>query len=157
MLSKILQIKVVKHWSLYKKVSRRICLSPLGVKLGGSKDCHLWNIMFKNGKVDSLWGSMLLKIRVISRNASYKSCWASNSVQKIQWAHMSTALQSGSRRLQRLICFKYYIILILKVDSVWARRCQKYKLYEKRLQINIAKHWISYKAPQLHSMENFYL
>ncbi len=38
---KIIQIKVVEHWILYKKVSRRICLSNPWIKLRGSKDCHL--------------------------------------------------------------------------------------------------------------------
>ncbi len=48
---KTLQIKVVEHWSLYKKVSGLICLSPPKVELGNSKDYHLWNIiMYQNGK-----------------------------------------------------------------------------------------------------------
>ncbi len=39
----------------------------LEVELGGPKGCRFWNIiMYKNGKVDSVWGSMLPKIRIIS-------------------------------------------------------------------------------------------
>ncbi len=52
----MLQIKVVEHWILYKKVSRRIvCLSPVGVELRYFKDFHIWNIIkYKNEKVDSI-------------------------------------------------------------------------------------------------------
>ncbi len=35
-----LQVKVVTDSIWYKKVSGRICLSPLGGELGSSKDCH---------------------------------------------------------------------------------------------------------------------
>ncbi len=38
---KIVQIKVVENWILYKKVNERICLPPPGVKLGGSKDWYV--------------------------------------------------------------------------------------------------------------------
>ncbi len=38
---KIVQIKIIQNEILYKKVTRRICLSPTRVELGGSKDCHL--------------------------------------------------------------------------------------------------------------------
>ncbi len=55
---KLLQIKVVNHWILYKKVSRRICLSPPSrVDIGGSKDCHLlkyYNVQ-KRGSRFTLW------------------------------------------------------------------------------------------------------
>ncbi len=43
----------------------------------------------QKGEVDSLWDWMLPKIRIISKNASNKSCWVLNSVQKSQWVHMS--------------------------------------------------------------------
>ncbi len=37
----------------------------------GSKDQYVWNIiMYRNGKLDSLWGSMLPKICIISKNPS---------------------------------------------------------------------------------------
>ncbi len=42
--SKMLQIKVVEPWILYKKVSGPVCLSPstpLPIELGDSKDCYL--------------------------------------------------------------------------------------------------------------------
>ncbi len=42
---------------------------------------------YKNGKVYSLWASTLPKLRVTSKNASTKSCWTLNSIQKSQWVH----------------------------------------------------------------------
>ncbi len=38
---KMLQIKVVEHQIAYKKGSGRICRSPRGVELGGSRGCPL--------------------------------------------------------------------------------------------------------------------
>ncbi len=51
---KKIQIKVVKHWILYKKVSGRIRLSPSRMELGGFKDCHL----LKSYNVQK-WGSRI--------------------------------------------------------------------------------------------------
>ncbi len=111
---KIVQIKVVRKWISYKKISERIYLSPPGVELGVSKNCHFWNIiMYWNGKVDSLQGSMLPKISVTSKNTSNKSYWALNFVQKSRWLHKSVSLKSRARGSQRLICFKYYMVLKL--------------------------------------------
>ncbi len=45
-------------------------------------------ILYWNGKVDSLSGSKLWKLLIISKNCSNKSCWKLNFVQKSQWAHM---------------------------------------------------------------------
>ncbi len=93
------QIKVVEHWIRYKKVSGYKCLSPPRVELA-----IFWSIiMFKNEEVDSLRDWTLLKIRIISKNASNKSCWTLNSVQKSQWVQMSISSQSGACHL-----LKYY-------------------------------------------------
>ncbi len=57
-----------------------------------SKNCHL----LKYCNVQK-WGSRFIqcwtlpKIRIISKNASKRGYWASNSVQKSQWAHMSVS------------------------------------------------------------------
>ncbi len=108
-IQKMLQIKVVKRWILSKKVSGRICPFPPGVEQGGSKDCHLWKIIiYQNGEIDSLWSSMLSKIRIICKNDSNKSFWALKSIQKSQWAHMSISPRSGGRGLRRLPSLKYY-------------------------------------------------
>ncbi len=52
-----------------------------------------------------------LKGSTVAKNCSNKSCWELNSVQKTQKAHMFISLRSGARGLQRLICFKYFIVL----------------------------------------------
>ncbi len=65
--------------NLAKKVRERICLSPPRVELEGSKDQYVWNlIMYRNGKLDSLWGSTLPKIHFLWKKASDKSCSKSN-------------------------------------------------------------------------------
>ncbi len=70
---KMLQMKVFEHRILYKKVSGHICLSPTRVELEAPNIGIFRNIiMFKNGEVGSLWGWMLPKIRIISKNASNK-------------------------------------------------------------------------------------
>ncbi len=53
---KMPQIKVVQNQFIsYKKLSRHICLSPPGVMLESSKNCHFRNIIiYCDGKVDSL-------------------------------------------------------------------------------------------------------
>ncbi len=96
---------------LQKTLQAHMSISP---KSGarGSKDCHVWNIiMYWNGKVDSLYGSILSKIRITSKNASNKSCSESNFVWRIQRAHMSMSHRSGARELQRLPCLKYFNVL----------------------------------------------
>ncbi len=64
--------------------------------------------MFKNEEVDLLWGWMLPKIRIISKNASSKSCRALNSVQKSHLAHMSLSPKSGGRGSKYCYHLKYY-------------------------------------------------
>ncbi len=49
----------------------------------GSKDSHLCKIIvYKNGKVDSVWDSTLPKIRIASKKALNNSCLKLNSEQK---------------------------------------------------------------------------
>ncbi len=56
--------------------------------------------LYWNGKVDSVWGLTLPKIRIIWENASNKSCWA---LQRSQWAYMSIPPpQEWSHGTQRL-------------------------------------------------------
>ncbi len=58
--------------------------------------------MYKNGKIDSVWGSMLPKKIRIWENSSNKSCSALNSLKKSQWVHMSISFRNGATGLQRL-------------------------------------------------------
>ncbi len=47
----------------------------------GYKDQYVWNlIMYRNGKLDPLWGSMLPKIRILQKKGSDKSSSESNFV-----------------------------------------------------------------------------
>ncbi len=76
---------------------------------GPPKIAIFWNIIvLKNGKVDSLWDWTLPKIRIISKNASNKSCWALNSLQISQWAHMSVSPLSGARGTKDCHLLKYF-------------------------------------------------
>ncbi len=68
---KKLQIKVDWNWISYKIVCECICLSLTQEERGGFKDQYVWNfIMYRNGKLDTLWGSMLPQIRI-----SLKKSW----------------------------------------------------------------------------------
>ncbi len=102
-----------------------------------SNDYHLWNIiLYKNRKVDSVCGSTLLKICIIWENTNNKSCWALNSLQKSQWAHMSMSPRSGAKRFQRLhhwkiILYKYEKeesvcgTTLLKIRTIWENASNK--------------------------------
>ncbi len=93
----IIQIKVVENWILYNKVSRHTCLSLPRVELGVRKIDVSNIILYWNGKVDSLQGSALPKIRITSKNTSNESFWAINFIQKSQWSHMFVSTGSGAR------------------------------------------------------------
>ncbi len=96
----------------YKKLSGRICLSPPGVEVAGFKDLYVSNIlMYWYGKVDTPQGSTLPQLPILLKNASNKSCWALNFVQKSKWVHMSISPKRGVKDLQRLISFKCYKVL----------------------------------------------
>ncbi len=80
---------------MYKKVIGCIFLSLPGVKLGGSKHCHLWNILlYWNGKVDSHYSLTLLKLPLLLKTASNKNYRAGNCVQNNPQLHMSISLRS---------------------------------------------------------------
>ncbi len=73
-----------------------------------SKDQYFQNlIMYRNGKLDSLWGSMLPKICITSKKGLNKSCSELNFVQKSPW-DMSISPTSGVGRLQRSVHLKSY-------------------------------------------------
>ncbi len=54
---------------------------------------------------------MLLKLPIISKIASSKSCLELNFLQKSQRTHITIYLNSTARKLQRLSWFKYYTVL----------------------------------------------
>ncbi len=125
--------------SLQKSQWTHMSTSPRSEQ-GGTEDWCGWNIiMQENRKVDSLEGSTVPKIRIVSKNSSNKSCWAFNSVQKSQWAHMSTSLQNEAKALQRLM---YVSNIILywngKVDSVWGSTLSKVHIISLLQKIHVA-------------------
>ncbi len=81
------------------------------VTLRDLQRCVWNNTLYWSGKVDSFYGSTLPKVRIISKNASNKSCLELNFVQKTLQVHMFISHRSGARSLQRLICLKYYSVL----------------------------------------------
>ncbi len=130
-------------WVPCKKVSGHICLSLPRVELGVPKIAIFWNIiMFKNGEVDSLWGWTLPKIRITSKRASNKSCWALNSMQKSQWTHMSIYHQSEARDSKDCYRLKYYNVqkresrFTLGLDTAenmyYIRKCFKWRKSHSR-------------------------
>ncbi len=97
---------------MYKKVSGRTGLFPLRAELGCSKDWYVSNItLYWNGKVNSILGSTLPKLPIISENGSNKCCWALNFKKKKVSGCICIFFRSGARVLERLICFKYYTVL----------------------------------------------
>ncbi len=64
--------------------------------------------MYKNRKLDALWGSVLPKIRSTSKEASSKSCLELNFVQKSCRVRMSISPVSGARELQKSVYLKSY-------------------------------------------------
>ncbi len=98
----------------------------------GSKNCHLLKfVMFKNKKVDSLWGWTLPKMCIISKIDSNKSCWALNSVQKSQWAHMSIFPQKGASGGKQIAIFWNIIMFKNRVDSLWGWTLPKIRIMSK--------------------------
>ncbi len=108
-----------------------------GLEQWGSKNRYFSNIiLYWNEKVDSLSGSMLPKLLIISENASIKSCWELNYVQKSQWGHMSISAGSGTMGLQRLICFKYEIVLKWESRFTFGLNFAKDAAYIKKTPIH---------------------
>ncbi len=63
--------------------------------------------MYQNGTVGLLWGQMLLKVPIVSKNASNKNCIKSNFLQKILWVRTSMLPNSGVGAFKYLQFLKY--------------------------------------------------
>ncbi len=82
------------------------------------------------------------KIRIISKNASNKSCWALNWVQKCQGAYVYLS-QEGSKVFQELPFLKYYNVskwesrFTLELNAAknkhYIQKCFKLKLWSLKL------------------------
>ncbi len=74
--------------------------------------------MYRNGKLDSLWGSVMPKIRNTSKKASNRSCSELNFIQKSFRAHMSISPRSGAWGFSISVYYKISNVLILWSPSV---------------------------------------
>ncbi len=111
-----------------------ISTSP-SVELGSSKDCHL----LKYYNVQK-WGSRLtLRLDTIEnthyiQNASNKSCWALNSVQKSQRAHICLSPPGVVLGAPKIAIF-WNIIMFkngkVRVDSLWGWTLPKIRIVSK--------------------------
>ncbi len=112
----------------------------------GSTDQCIWNLMlYRFGKLDSLWGSMLSKICITWKKGSNYSCLELN---KSPPENMSISPRSGARRFQRSVCLESYNV---QVDSQWGSTLPKilitsWKASNKScLELNFVP-----KSPQAH-------
>ncbi len=89
---------------------------------------------------------MLPQIVIILKKASNKSCSELYFVQTSPRAHMFISLQSGVKRLQRLVWSKYYYVwkwqITYKLELNAAKNTHHIK---KMLKIKVVRNWISYK------------
>ncbi len=117
-----------------------VSISPR-VELGGSKDCHVQNIiMYGNGKIDWLYGSMLPKIPIIWKNVSYKNCFLYiNFLEKTQRAQMSIPLIVQLGGLKH--CHVRNIIMYgnenEKIDWLQSSMLSKVVIHVKKFQMKV--------------------
>ncbi len=64
-----------------------------------------------NWRVGDHFGQNIAKKRIISKNASHKSCSELNFLQKTQWTHISIFPRSGARGAKHLPFLKYIDVL----------------------------------------------
>ncbi len=136
---KVVQIKVIKKWISYEKVSVRMCPSPPGGELGGSKDCHLWNIIVctEMGKWIYFRAQCYPNYRLYQKIVLIKVAENWNSYKKV------TGRTSLSLPGVELRCSKDWYVsnIILYWNGKWihfrVQRCQKYALYQNMLRIKV--------------------
>ncbi len=81
-----------------------------------------------------LSGSALLKLPIVSKNCSNKSCSEFNFVQESHWAYMSISPRSGTRGLKRLPSLKHNNALKQNIRSLWSSVLSKIRIILKSLQ-----------------------
>ncbi len=93
-----------------------------------------------------IYGWTLLKILIILKKASNKSCLELNFIQKVrERTYLPPLPQSGAMGIERLIWLKYYIVLKQEITFNLGLNYQKYASHQKKLQIKVVWNWISYK------------
>ncbi len=131
---KKLQIKVVWNWILYKKVRERICLSPRGVELEGSKNWYGWNVL-KWQIIFKLGLNTAKNTYHIKKKLQIKVVWNWISYKRSSSAYVyffSSSLPSGARGLERLIWLKYYIVQKLRITFKLELNADKSTHYIKK-------------------------
>ncbi len=94
-------------------VSMVVFCRPSSVHLGIDKTIEVEpgfvteEYIFKHRLVTKTQSAWQERCYITPKISAYKSCSALNSVQKIQWAHMSIFLQSRARGLERLTSLKH--------------------------------------------------
>ncbi len=89
------QIKVFRHWILYKKVHEGICLSSTQSGARGLER-YGWNIkLYRNGKIHSLLGWIRPKIRIIPKKSSNKWDHCSSHYNCLIWMLENTSFWHG--------------------------------------------------------------
>ncbi len=123
--------KSCSELNFVQKVLECICLSPPWVELLGSKDQYVWNlIMYRNRKLDSLWGSTLPKIPITSKNLQIKVVRKWILYKKVTSAYVYPSF-SGAKGLQRSVCLKSYNVQKWEIRfTLGLNAAKKYALCE---------------------------
>ncbi len=134
---KMLQIKVVEHWILYKKICRLLRLSPSEMVLGAPKIHIFWNIlMFKKRKVDSLWGSMQHCQKVILRRNFLSIEF---HTKKLMSAHVYLSSEWSHGALYDILCSATFIWNFFSYNAYcWQRWILKWIYFPIFLHYNIS-------------------
>ncbi len=93
-----------------------------------------------------LSGWTQLKLPIISKNCSNKSCSKLNFVQESQWAYMSISPRKGGRGLERLPSLRHYNALKQNGTLTSELNAAKNTHYIKKcFKMKVIEYWISYK------------
>ncbi len=108
----MLQAKIVQNYNSCKKLNGRISLSPTGVELQGSKDCHFWNIIILEWE-----GRFTLGLNA-AKNTDYIKKYFKQKLFRIKFptknlvnACISISPRSGAKGFERLPFLKYYDVM----------------------------------------------
>ncbi len=106
--------------------------------------------MYRNGKLDSLWGSVMPKIRSILKKASNKSCSELNFVQKSSGAHMSSSPTCEAWEFKRSVYLKSYNVQKWDIRFTLGLNATKNTHYIKKASNESCSKLNSYKKVSRH-------
>ncbi len=130
----MLQIKIVQNWILYKRlVGAHIYLPWSGTR--GSKEFHVWNIiMYRCGKVTSLYSRMLPKYRLHQKMLQIKIVKNWILYKKLGVGAYVYLPWSGARGSKEFHVWSIIMYGNEKVGSLFCRTLQK-------ISISLRHHW----------------